>query len=207
MQLYTFPRAPNPRRVEIFLAEKGVDLPRRIVDIGKGEHKEDAFAAVNPLRRLPVLELDDGTRIAESMAICRYLEELHPEPNLFGAEARERALVEMWQRHVELQLFQPISFVFRHLHPAMAELEVPQVPAWGEVNRPRVMKALEWLDRELASRPHVAGERYSVADITALVALDFMKPAKLALPEGLAALGRWREAVSARPAIAGARVA
>jgi glutathione S-transferase len=207
MKLYTFPRAPNPRRVGIFLAEKGVEVPRTTVNLGEMEHSSAAFAEINPLQRVPVLELDDGTRIAESIAICRYLEELHPDPPLFGTDARDRALVEMWQRHAELHLFQPVTFVFRHLHPAMAKMEVPQVPEWGEANKPRVMKTLEWLDAELGKRAFIAGTDYSVADITVLVALDFMKPAKLAVPEDLFNLARWREAVAGRPAIEATKVA
>ncbi len=207
MKLYTFPRAPNPRRVEIFLAEKGVDIPRTNVDLGQMEHSSAAFAEINPLQRVPVLELDDGTRIAESIAICRYLEELHPDPPLFGTDARGRALVEMWQRHAELHLFQPVTFVFRHLHPAMAKMEVPQIPDWGEANKPRAMKALAWLDAELAERAFIAGENYSVADITVLVALDFMKPAKLAVPDNLSNLARWRDEVAGRPAIVAMKAA
>jgi glutathione S-transferase len=195
-------RAPNPRRVRIFLAEKGVSVPTEAVDIGAQAHKAPAFRAVNPMQRLPALALDDGTVIAESIAICRYIEALHPAPPLFGEGALDQALVEMWQRRVELHLLGVVSSVFRHLHPAMAALEVPQVAAWGEANRPRVLDFLEFLDAELAGRPFVAGARYSVADITAVVAVDFMKPAKIAVPEGLTRLRSWHAQVSARPAVA-----
>jgi glutathione S-transferase len=195
-------RAPNPRRVRIFLAEKGVSVPTEAVDIGAQAHKAPAFRAVNPMQRLPALALDDGTVIAESIAICRYIEALHPAPPLFGEGALDQALVEMWQRRVELHLLGVVSSVFRHLHPAMAALEVPQVAAWGEANRPRVLDFLEFLDAELAGRPFVAGARYSVADITAVVAVDFMKPAKIAVPEGLTRLRNWHAQVSARPAVA-----
>lgn len=199
MKLYTAPRAPNPRRVRILLAEKGIALDEATVDLGRLDHKRDAYAAINPLRQVPVLELDDGTRIAESMAICRYFEELHPEPALFGRDARDRALVEMWQRRMELELFHRVTQAFRHTHPAMAEMEVPQVAEWGEANRPKVLETLAWLDSELAERRFVAGDRFTVADITALVAVDFMKPARIALPEGHAHLRRWHAEVSARP--------
>ena len=195
-------RAPNPRRVRIFLAEKGVSVPTEAVDIGAQAHKAPAFRAVNPMQRLPALLLDDGTAIAESIAICRYIEALHPAPPLFGEGAREQALVEMWQRRVELHLLSVVSSVFRHLHPAMAALEVPQVAAWGEANKPRVLDFLEFLDAELAGRPFMAGARYSVADITAVVAVDFMKPAKIAVPERLTRLRNWHALVSARPAVA-----
>jgi glutathione S-transferase len=199
MKLYDGGRAPNPRRVRIFLAEKGIAVPLEPVDLGSMGHKSEAFTAINPLQRLPALELDDGTIITESIAICRYFEALQPQPALFGEGAREVALVEMWQRRVELHLFQPVSHVFRHGHPAMKDMEVPQVPAWAEANRPRVLEFLGLLDRELASRPFVAGDRYSVADITGLVAVDFMKPAKLAVPDDLAHVRRWHAEISARP--------
>ena len=195
-------RAPNPRRVRIFLAEKGVTLPVETVDLGAQAHKAGAFRAINPMQRLPALVLDDGTVIAESIAICRYLEALHPAPPLFGEGALEQALVEMWQRRIEFHLLSAVSNVFRHLHPAMGSLEVPQVAAWGEANKPRVLEFLAFLDAELQGRPYVAGPRFSVADITAVVAVDFMKPAKIAVPEGLARLQRWHREISARPSVA-----
>jgi glutathione S-transferase len=198
-------RAPNPRRVRIFLAEKGVTLPVEAVDIGAQAHKSAAYRAINPIQRLPALMLDDGTVIAESIAICRYLEALHPAPPLFGEGAREQALVEMWQRRVEFHLLTVVSQAFRHLHPAMAPLEVPQIAAWGEANKPRAREFLAFLDAELAGRPYVAGERFSVADITAVVAVDFLKPAKIVVPEGLAHLQRWHREVSARPSVASQR--
>ena len=198
-------RAPNPRRVRIFLAEKGVTLPIEAVDLGAQAHKTAQFRAINPMQRLPALMLDDGTVIAESIAICRYMEALHPAPPLFGEGAREAALVEMWQRRVEFHLLAVVSHAFRHLHPAMAALEVPQVAAWGEANKPRALDFLAFLNDELKQRPYVAGPRYSVADITAVVAIDFMKPAKLAVPDGLADLQRWHGEVSARPAVAAQR--
>ena len=199
MKLYDGGRAPNPRRVRIFLAEKAVTIPLVPVDIGKLEHKSDAYAAVNPRRRLPALELDDGTVIAESIAICRYIEALHPDPPLFGTDAKEIALVEMWNRRVELELLFGVAQVLRHTHPAMAALEVPQVPAWGEANKPRVMEFLTFLDRDMAGRHFVAGDSFTVADITALVAVDLMKPVKMAVPEALTHLRRWHAEVSARP--------
>jgi glutathione S-transferase len=195
-------RAPNPRRVRIFLAEKGVTLPTEAVDLGAQAHKTAQFRAINPMRRLPALVLDDGTVIAESIAICRYIEALHPQPPLFGAGALEQALVEMWQRRVEFHFLNIVSNVFRHLHPAMAPLEVPQIAAWGEANKPRVLEFLTFLDGELMGRAFVAGPRFSVADITAVVAVDFMKPAKLAVPEELANVRRWYAEVSARPSVA-----
>jgi glutathione S-transferase len=195
-------RAPNPRRVRIFLAEKGVTLPTEAVDLGAQAHKTPQYRAVNPMQRLPALTLDDGTVIAESIAICRYVEALHREPLLFGEGALEQALVEMWQRRIEFHLLTVVSQAFRHLHPAMAPLEVPQVAAWGEANKPRALEFLGFLDGELKERPYVAGAHFSVADITAVVAVDFMKPAKIAVPEELANLRRWHGEVSARPSVA-----
>lgn len=202
MKLYDFTRAPNPRRVRIFLAEKNIKIPTEQVDLGAHAHKSPAFTAINPLQRLPALVLDDGTVLTESIAICRYFELLQPEPALFGRAPKEQAIIEMWQRRVELHLLWPVSFVFRSLHPAMAQMEVPQVPAWGEANKPRVMEFLELLEKELAQRRYVAGDDFTVADITGLVAIDFMKPAKLAVPESMTNVRRWHAELSARPSAA-----
>jgi glutathione S-transferase len=183
----------------VFLAEKGISVPIEAVDLGALAHKTAAYAAINPLQRVPALVLDDGTIITESIAICRYFETLQPHPPLFGVGAKEVAIVEMWQRRVELHLLAPVSSVFRHSHPAMKDMEVPQVPAWAEANKPRVLEFLELLDNDLQSRPYVAGERYTVADITGLIAIDFMKPAKLAVPDILTNVRRWHAELSARP--------
>lgn len=199
MKLYDGGRAPSPRRVRIFLAEKGITLPLEPVDLGGFQHKSPAYAAVNPLQRVPALELDDGTVLTESVAICRYFEELQPEPALFGRSALEKARIEMWNRRLELHLYQTVQHVFRHTHPAMADMEVPQVPAWAEANKPRVEEFLRFLDGELKMRPFVAGDTYSVADITGLVAVDLMKPAKLTVPEEMVHVRRWHAEISARP--------
>jgi glutathione S-transferase len=199
MKLIDGGRAPNPRRVRIFLAEKGIDVPVEPLDIGALEQQTEAFRAINPMQRVPVLILDDGTAISESVAICRYFEEIQPEPPLMGTGALGKALVEMWNRRMELNLLAPVAAAFRHLHPAMVRMEVPQVPEWGEANKPKVMEVLKWLDGELAGRSFIAGDSYTIADITALVAVDFMKPAKLAVPDDHANLLRWREEVSSRP--------
>jgi glutathione S-transferase len=191
--------APNPRRVRIFLAEKGVEVPFEQVDLMKGDLKTDAFTKLNRLQRVPVLVLDDGSSICESIAICRYFEELQPTPALFGTGPLGRAQVEMWQRRMELGLLNSVASAFRHLHPAMATLEVPQVAAWGEANKPRAIEMLQLLDDQLGGSRYIAGDAYSVADITAMVAIDFMKPARLARPEGLANLERWYGEVSGRP--------
>jgi glutathione S-transferase len=191
--------APNPRRVRIFLAEKGITVPFEELDLMKGALKTPEFTDLNRFQRVPVLLLDDGTAIAESIAICRYFEETNPEPPLFGKGALGRAMVEMWNRRVEQNLLFCVAQAFRHLHPAMAHLEVPQVAAWGEANKPRVQETLQFMDEELGNRRFIAGPDYSVADITALVAVDFMKPARVQRPEGLKNLARWHEEVSARP--------
>ena len=199
MKLYNSNFAPNPRRVRIFLAEKGLSIPRVEVDLGKLEHKSAEFSALNPFQTIPVLELDDGTKISESIAICRYIEELHPEPNLFGATPLERATVEMWQRRVELHLMLPIAQVMRHSHPHMAQMEDPQVPDWAAANRPRALRNMLIFDGVLADRPFIAGDRFTVADITGLVALDFTRPARILIPAELAHLNRWRNTLAARP--------
>jgi glutathione S-transferase len=202
MKLYDGGRAPNPRRVRIFLAEKGITVPTEQVDLGKLQQRSEDYSAINPMQRVPALVLDDGTAIAESIAICRYFEALQPDPPLFGRGALQSALVEMWNRRLEFHLFLPVASVFQHLHPAMKIMVDPQIGAWGEANRPRVFEFLQFLDSDLGDRPYVAGEAYSVADITAMVAVDFMRVSKLAVPEALSNVRRWHAAVSARPSAA-----
>ncbi|HEY5831505.1 MAG: glutathione S-transferase family protein [Hyphomicrobiaceae bacterium] len=191
--------APNPRRVRIFLAEKGISVPLEEMDMMKGALKTPEFTKLNKFQRVPVLILDDGTSIAETLAICRYFEETNPEPALFGKGAKQRALVEMWNRRMELGLLFSVAQAFRHLHPAAAALEVPQVAAWGEANKPRAQEVLQFMDEELGKRRFVAGDDYSVADITALVAVDFARVARIQRPEGAKNLDRWHQEVSARP--------
>jgi glutathione S-transferase len=204
--------APNPRRVRIFLAEKGL-AEKGLAEKGPAEKvvsiafeeldlnqlKTEQFTKLNPFQRVPVLVFDDGTTLSETVAICRYFEELYPTPALFGSGARGRATVEMWQRRMELELLLPVAMVFRHLHPAMVHLEVPQVKEWGEANKPRALDVLHVLDRELATRPFIAGAEFSIADITALCAIDFMRPSRLKRPDGLQHLERWYGDMSARP--------
>lgn len=199
MKLFDGGRAPNPRRVRIFLAEKGIEVPLEPVDMGAMEHRSEAVASRNPLRRLPVLELDDGTVLTESVAICRYFEEVHPAPPLFGSGAVGKAKVEMWQRRMELNFLLAVAQAFRHVHPAMKDWEVPQVPAWGEANKPKAIEFLELLDRELADREFVAGDSYSIADITGLIGVEFMKPARIEFPKGLDHVARWYHTIAARP--------
>jgi len=187
--------APNSRRVRIFLAEKQIAVPLEEVEIMQGELRTPEFAGLNPWQRVPVLVLDDGTAIAESVAICRYFEELQPEPTLFGRGGLGRAQVEMWNRRMELVLFQAVASVFRHLHPKMKALEDPQVAAWGEANKPKVAEMLALIDVRLKEARFIAGDEYSIADITALVAVDFMRVMRLRRPEGLGSLERWHREV------------
>ena len=197
MKLYDGGRAPNPRRVRIFLAEKGMSVPVEKIDLAALEHKSAEFTALNPLQRVPVLVLDDGTVITESIAICRYFEGLRPRAAAVRPRRARVALVEMWNRRVELNLYQAVQAVFRHLHPSMKEMEA-QVPEWGEANRPRVFEFLALLDRELTDRMFIAGDHYTIADISALVAVDFMRPAKLIMPEEFVNLRRWHTQVGER---------
>ena len=202
MKIIETKAAPNPRRVRIFLCEKQIEVAFEQRDLMECALKSEDFTALNPMQRVPILVLDDGTVIAESVAICRYFEELHPEPALFGTGARDRAMVEMWQRRMELGLFFHIAQVLRHSNPKMAHLEVPQVAAWAEANKPKVVEMLHILDDHLATFEFVAGDRYSIADITALVAIDFLKPAQLYIPDACRNVGRWHQQVSARPSAA-----
>lgn len=199
MKLYDGGKAPNPRRVRIFLAEKGIEVPLVPVDMGAMEHRGNAVSERNPLQRLPVLELDDGTVITESVAICRYFEELRPSPPLFGEGALCKALVEMWHRRIELNLFFPVSQAFRHVHPAMKGWEEPQIAEWGEANKPKALAFLALLDRELGLREFAAGDAFSIADILGMIAIDFMKPARIQLPDGHSNVERWYAALKARP--------
>jgi glutathione S-transferase len=202
VKLYDGGRAPNPRRTRIFLAEKGLKLPTQQVDLGSLEQMKSGYAAINPLKRVPALVLDDGTVLTESVAICRYFEALHPEPPLFGRGALGVARVEMWNRRLELNLLFAVAHVFRHTHPAMKPMEVPQVPAWAEANKPRILDFLDIVNRELENNRFITGDAFTIADITGLVALDFMKPAKLSVPDDLAHVRRWHAELSARPSAA-----
>jgi len=199
MKLYDNRRAPNPRRVRIFLAEKEMSVPTEEVDLGALAHKAEAFTAVNPFQRVPALLLDNGTVLTEAIAICRYLEWLQPEPVLLGRPGIEAATVEMWEQRMEHYLMHTVTQVFRHLHPAMKIMEAPQIAAWGEANKARVFECLRVLDRELAGRAFIAGDSFSVADITALAAVDWMKPGRLEVPAELSHVRRWYAEVSARP--------
>lgn len=199
MKLYNSSVAPNPRRVRIFLAEKNLQVPMEEVDLAKGAHKTPEFLAINPMGAVPVLQLDDGTNIAESVAICRYFEMTHPEPPLFGTGAKEAAVVEMWQRRIELYLFTAIADVFRNTSDFFKG-RIEQVPEYGRVQRKNVGERLAWLDRELANRRFVAGDKYTIADITLLVALMFGEArANIKVAAEQKNLARWYAEASARP--------
>lgn len=203
MLLYDGGMAPNARRVRMFLAEKNIEVEMVNVDINALDQQSDEFTKLNPMQRVPVLVLDDGTALSESIAICRYFEEVQPDPPLMGTGAKEKALIEMWQRRMELNLMLPIAQAFRHLHPGAARLEVPQIAEWGEVNKPRAVHCMGILDEELRTHKFVVGERFSIADITAVIALQFLRPARIEIPENLVNLQRWFEEIKERPSSKG----
>ena len=199
MLLYHDPRAPNPRRVRIFLAEKGVSYDTIDISIAAAEHQQPEFRKKNPLSLLPVLELADGKILRESMAICRYLEELHPEPDLLGADPWERAQIEQWNRHAELELLLPITQVFRNTN-AFWVGRIKQAPEFAAIMREHVAVRFDWLDGELANRPYLAGDRFTVADITALCAIDFGKISNIRIDAAThPQLAAWHARVSERP--------
>jgi glutathione S-transferase len=198
MKLYDSSPAPNPRRVRIFLAEKGVRVPTVQVDIAKQENRQAPFLAKNPLGGVPILELDDGSVIAESVAICRYFEELHPTPPLMGTDARDRALVEMWSRRMELEVARAVFETFQNTHAFFKGRRV-QVPEYGELRRANARERLAWCDDELAKREFIAGPRFTIADITLLVAIDFGRVVDIRIQPEQKNLARWYDAVSTRP--------
>lgn len=199
MKLYGAPMpAPNPRRVRIFLAEKGIDLPETPVDMMKREHKSDEHKARNSLGQVPTLELDDGTCISETVAICRYFDEVQPDPPLFGRTPAEKANVDMWVRRVEFQVMSPVGMYWRHAHPFTARL-LTQFKDFGESNKALYVGAQTWLDRELADKPFVAGETYTMADICLLSTVDFATWIGLPMEAEFANLKAWHDRVTARP--------
>jgi len=198
MKIYESHNAPNPRRVRMFLAEKGIQVPYEEVDIGKAINRGEEFRKKNPLSTVPVLELDDGTFISESVAICRYFEELQPELPLFGAGAKQRALVEMCNRRMEFNILQPIADAFRQRHDFFKG-RIRQLAEYAEVQRLNAQDGLDWLDRELAARRFIAGDQFSIADITAVVAIDFGRVSKIAIKPDQLNLARWHTEISARP--------
>lgn len=199
MKLYSFPMAPNPRRARIFIAEKGLSIPVENLDVAAGANRTPEFLKKNPSGGLPVLELDDGSYLAESVAICRYLEGLHPSPNLMGRDNREIAFIEMWNRRMELELLGVCGRYFQHT-AAMFKGRIQQFPDYAETQRKLVVQRLKRLDGEVSSREFIAADRYTIADITALVGVDlFTVLGGQPFPGDLPNLKRWYDAVSARP--------
>lgn len=200
MKLYTSHRAPNPRRVRWVMAEKGVeDVEVVEIDIMVGEHRTPEYRARVGVPHVPSLTLDDGRTISESIAICRYLEAIHPEPNLFGRDALEQAEVEMWTRRAEFYLAYPMMLNVRHSHPALVVLEATQLPQVAEYNRLSAERFMKTLDNHLADREFMALDRFTIADIVGAVGLDFARLVKYSPPEEFTHLARWLEACRARP--------
>jgi len=197
MKIYDLPFAPNPRRLRIFVAEKGLKIPYETMEGGKSRQPE--FLAKNPAGTLPVLELDDGTCIAESVAICRYLERMNPEPNLMGRDAQEEALIEMWSRRIELNLFAPVGRAFWHTSPRFAGLPIKQCPDYGAAQRDLAHMNLAWLDTQLKEKEFIAASRFTIAEIHGLVAIDFGIQAGIKLSPELKEVRRWHSAIASRP--------
>ncbi|MBI1686071.1 glutathione S-transferase family protein [Caulobacter hibisci] len=200
MKLYDSRRAPNPRRVRWFMAEKGIeDVEIVEIDIFAGQHRAPDYLAKAGLPNVPALEIDETTTITESVAICRYLESAYPEPNLFGADPREVAVIEMWARRAEMLVATPLMLTVRHSHPALAAIET-QVPEVAANNRAAAEKGIRVLDRRLAESPFIAGDRVTIADILAVTGIDFARMARFRPDPELAHVKRWLEAMMARPA-------
>jgi glutathione S-transferase len=205
MKLYTSTFAPNPRRVTMFMAEKGISgIDQVMIDLASTENRGAAYLAVNPFGRVPALELDDGRVLAETRAICTWLEGRYPAPNLMGEDSEERAFIEMADRRVELYLFAGIANCVRHTHPGLANLEQPQFADFGASQGIKMRETAAWLDAELARQPYVAGPRFTIADITAWCALEFARGLMKFRPgaEGLVHLQAWRDRMAERPSSA-----
>lgn len=198
VRLYDQPMAPNPQRLSMFLAEKGVDYPREIVDLMAKAHRSDAHVAKTGAAQVPALELSDGTVLAETPTICRYVEALHPEPNLMGRDALEVAEIDMWHRRVELGLMAAVLGAFSHTNPHMAALQ-EQCAEWGAMCEDRIDGQLRMLDARLEGRDWIAADRLTIADITAFVAIRFQNVIKHAIPAGLDNLAAWQARMEARP--------
>jgi glutathione S-transferase len=202
MKLYSAFRAPNPRRVLMFLAEKGIGgITIENVDLNQGQHKSADFLAKSPLAKVPALELDDGRVLTETRAICTYLEGLYPDHNLMGVDATERAFIEMADRRVEWYLMLPLAAAIRHTHPGLAVLENPQFSEFGRSQGDKGLEVARWFDQQLQTQPWMAGERFTIADITAFCALEFARGLMKLVPaqHGLHALQAWRDRVAERP--------
>lgn len=201
MKLYTTRGTPNGRRVEIFLAEKHIDLPLVPVDLRGGENLSEEFLTMNRMGRIPVLDLEDGTYLSESVAICRYFEALHPEPCLFGHGAEQQAVIEMWNRRAELNFLLPGAQAFRNLSGFFKDRETVNTE-WGQTSLEVAQKALAVFDGHLAGAKYLAGDEFSVADITFGASLDFTQAVKLDLPFDLPNLSAYRGRLAERPSFA-----
>jgi glutathione S-transferase len=205
MKFFDCSTAPSPRRVRIFLAEKGIDLETVHVDLASGEQFSDEFRAVNPDCVVPALQLDDGTCLSEVIAICQYLEDLHPEPPLLGGDPLERARISMWNAKVEQQGIAAVADAFRNTVRGLEGRAVTgpqayeQIPELAERGRQRVLQFFRRLDGQLADHRFVAGDAYSIADISAMVAVDFATRCKIDVPEDAGNLKRWYGEVAGRP--------
>jgi glutathione S-transferase len=198
LKLYDNAFAPSPRRVRMFLAEKGIEIPREAIDIAAGENLRAPFLAVNPLGEVPVLELDDGTRITESLAICRYFEALHPEPCLMGRTPLERARIEALALQLMFRIYVPSTHAFRHTHRFWAD-KVRQVPEYGALAREQVLAEWQGFDAHFAEHRFVAGDEFSYADIVAFTTLEFGKPSGIRVQPSQGYLARWHAEIAARP--------
>lgn len=209
MNFYDCPTAPSPRRVRIFLAEKGVSLKTKTVDLANGQQLTDAFGAINPHRTVPILELDDGTKLLDSTSICMYLEETFPDPNLMGRDAKERAIIAMWQREVETNGMMAIMECFRNSSKGFKSraltgpVDYEQIPELAERGRQRVRHFFTELNARLSGSEYVAGDRFTIVDITAFVAVEFSRAIRETVPDDATHLARWRDAVNARPSTRG----
>ena len=199
MKLYDLPASPNARRVRVFIAEKNLQIEMVPINMMTGENKTEEYLSKNPLGRMPLLELDNGTCIAESIAICRYLEMEHPAPPRFGTSSLEQAMIEMWQRRMEFQFLNPMINIFRNTHEMWKDRMI-QIPQIAEIESKDVEEKMVWLNRELEGREYIAGETYSVADITAQCAFVMGKAAVgIRIPEDLSNLDAWWSRVTSRP--------
>jgi glutathione S-transferase len=198
MKLYDSRRAPNPRRVRWFMAEKGIDDIEIVdVDLLAGAHRTPEYVGRAGIAQAPALTMDDGTTITESIAICRYLESLHPEPNMFGRDAKETAVIEMWMRRAELLCAMPLMLAVRHTHPALAALET-QVPEVAASNRAQAERALGLFERRLGDSPWIGADRVTIADGVLYVGMEFARLVKFAIPDEFPRLAAWQGALRER---------
>ena len=209
MKLYANPTAPSPKRVRMFLAEKGISCDEILVDTIKGKHLEPEFLSINPWATIPVLELDDGTHISEAIACCRYLEEAYPEPPLMGRNPKEKAIISMWEHRMEWDGFLAVAEMLRNTIDRMkgrgltGTTDFDQIPALAERGKKRITVFHNMLETRCAESEFIAGDLFSVADITAFVSLEFGAVAGLEAPENHSNLARWRTQIKVRASAGG----